>query len=62
MDVFLPMIGILISSVIIVMKLLGLIAWSWVWVLSPLWLPPLILTLIVGFVWLLFKIIDVICG
>lgn len=30
----------------IVLKLLGVIAWSWVWVLSPFWIP-LAVTLVV---------------
>jgi len=30
----------------IVLKLLGFIAWSWVWVLSPFWIP-LAVTLVV---------------
>jgi len=29
----------LLAIVFIVLKLLGKIAWSWWWVLSPLWIP-----------------------
>jgi Flp pilus assembly protein TadB len=26
--------------VFLVLKLTGVVAWSWVWVLAPLWVPP----------------------
>lgn len=40
----------------IVLKLCGVIAWSWVWVLSPLWIPVLgvALVLVIGFVIMIF--------
>lgn len=43
----------LLTIVFIVLKLIGVIKWSWVWVLSPIWLPAALV--IVGFV--LFGII-----
>ena len=33
--------------VFIVLKLTGVIAWSWWWVLSPLWIPVAIFTIVV---------------
>jgi len=36
----------LLTIVFIVMKLTGYIAWSWWWVLSPLWIPAVIGVLI----------------
>ena len=30
-----------LTLIFITLKLLGKIAWSWWWVLSPLWIPPL---------------------
>ncbi|AXH49731.1 hypothetical protein KNU02_gp05 [Gordonia phage Pleakley] len=33
----------------IVLKLTGVIAWSWVWVLSPLWIP-LVVALIISII------------
>lgn len=43
----------------IVLKLCGVITWSWLWVLSPLWIPIaliLVILLIVGIiVWLNVK-------
>ena len=32
----------LLTIVFIALKLIGYIAWSWLWVLSPLWLPFII--------------------
>lgn len=29
----------ILAIVFIVLKLVGLIAWSWLWVLAPLWIP-----------------------
>ena len=43
-------IGTVLGIVFIVLKLIGLIEWSWVWVLAPFWIGAIItiLTLIVG--------------
>ena len=30
----------LLAIVFIALKLTGYIAWSWLWVLSPIWIPP----------------------
>jgi len=41
---------ILTALILIFLKLIGEITWSWIWVLSPLWLPfviPLV-TIVVG--------------
>lgn len=46
---FLPLLGI----VFIVLKLCGVIAWSWLWVTAPLWSIPV---LYIGFVLLMFII------
>ena len=40
-----------LTLIFIVLKLVGVITWSWWWVLAPVWiawLPIIILTLIVG--------------
>lgn len=42
----------LLALIFIVLKLLGLITWSWLWVLSPLWISAS-LTMIIGAVLLL---------
>lgn len=38
----------LLTIVFITLKLLGYIAWSWWWVLSPLWISALIVLVIFG--------------
>lgn len=40
----------LLTVVFITLKLLGKIAWSWWWVLSPIWIPVLIGTTILGLI------------
>ncbi|MFW6007941.1 MAG: hypothetical protein ACOCP8_01640 [archaeon] len=37
----------LLTIAFIVLKLLGVINWSWLWVLSPIWIPISILIIIV---------------
>lgn len=32
----------ILTIVFIVLKLMGVIAWSWLWVLAPLWIPFLV--------------------
>jgi hypothetical protein len=36
----------LLTIVFITLKLLGKIAWSWWWVLSPLWIAPCVVLLV----------------
>lgn len=46
----------LLAIVFITLKLTGYIAWSWWWVLSPLWIPllfVLLILLILGFCFLI---------
>ena len=43
----------LLTLLFVALKLTGFIAWSWVWVLSPLWISVLLLLLFV--VILMFK-------
>ena len=42
----------LLTIVFIVLKLLGKIDWSWVWVLSPLWISALLVALIIIIIFL----------
>ena len=37
----------LLTIVFIILKLCGIIAWSWIWVLSPLWITAFIDVLLV---------------
>ena len=36
----------LLAIVFIALKLLGVIQWSWVWVLSPIWIPLIIVIIL----------------
>lgn len=49
----------LLTIVFITLKLLGQIDWSWLWVLSPLWIPFVLILVILAFGlfigWLLIK-------
>lgn len=45
----------LLLVVFIVLKLTGIITWSWWWVLSPLWIP-LVIALIVTIIFLILII------
>jgi hypothetical protein len=36
----------LLAIVFIVLKLMGKITWSWLWVLSPLWIPAIIFLIV----------------
>lgn len=46
----------LLTIVFITLKLIGVIKWSWLWVLDPLWIPPAI----VIFIWLVYFLILII--
>lgn len=37
-------------TVFITLKLTGVIEWSWLWVLSPLWLPVLLFVFAIGLI------------
>lgn len=43
----------LLTIVFITLKLTGVIAWSWLWVLSPIWISFALAAVIVGFIVLL---------
>lgn len=42
-----PLPGVILI-VFIILKLSGLVNWSWIWVLSPFWIPFSVYVLIVG--------------
>lgn len=46
----------LLAIVLITLKLIGTINWSWWWVLSPLWIPTAIVLVILAIVGLFFLI------
>ena len=39
-----------LSLIFIVLKLLNLITWSWIWVLSPIWIGLIIDVLFIGII------------
>ena len=43
----------LLTLTFIILKLVGMIKWSWLWVLSPVWITAIIVILIIlFFIWL----------
>ena len=49
----------LLQIVFIVLKLCGVISWSWLWVLSPLWMPIAIIIAIFALVLLVSLVASV---
>jgi len=43
-----------LTIVFIILKLTGVIAWSWWWVFSPLWIPYAVMSLVLIFWFLIF--------
>jgi len=43
----------LLTIVFIVLKLTGVVAWSWTWVLAPIWIGALLILGILGVVFLI---------
>ena len=43
----------LLTIAFIVLKLLGVINWSWIWVLSPIWIP-IIFVIVITTIFLVF--------
>lgn len=44
----------LLTVVFIVLKILKIISWSWLWVLSPLWISAIIIALIILVIFLMW--------
>ena len=42
----------LLTITFIVLKLCGVINWSWVWVLSPIWIVAILIVLLVLLAWI----------
>lgn len=45
-----------LQIVFIVLKLVKVISWSWIWVLSPTWIPLSITIICLLIVWIIYKI------
>ena len=50
--------GGLLTIVFIVLKLIGVINWSWVWVLAPLWIPIALISLFLIIILTLTKLME----
>lgn len=48
----------LLTIAFIVLKLCNVIAWSWWWVLAPLWIPVAIVALGLLFIFILYMVFD----
>ena len=46
----------LLALVFITLKLVGVIQWSWWWVLSPIWAPAVVFAILFGLFWVRTKI------
>ena len=46
----------LLTIVFIVLKLIGVINWSWVWVLSPVWIATSIGFVVIGIAFIVYAI------
>lgn len=44
-----------LTLIFIVLKLCGVINWSWVWVLSPIWISLIIALVVVGIIYLITR-------
>ena len=45
----------LLGVAFIIMKLCGLITWSWTWVLAPIWIPIAVYAILIIFLVIIFK-------
>ncbi len=48
----------LLALIFITLKLLGVITWSWLWVLSPIWIPVATVVIICIIIILVALIVD----
>lgn len=39
-----------LTLILIILKFIGVINWSWIWIFSPIWLPIVVLCLLILFV------------
>ena len=44
----------MLGLIFIVLKLVGVINWSWVWVLAPFWITPVVVIILIA-LWFLFN-------
>lgn len=46
----------ILTIAFIVLKITGIISWSWIWVLSPLWISLIGILVVTGFVFLMIAL------
>jgi hypothetical protein len=47
----------MLALLFIGLKLTGFIAWPWIWILAPLWVPIAAMLLVVAFAWLALQMV-----
>ena len=47
-----------LTLMFIAFKLLDIITWSWIWILSPIWIVCLIALIIIMIMWLFLKYLE----
>ena len=45
----------LLTITFIILKLIGIITWSWWWVLAPLWVTPLLIIIALSIIYFIVK-------
>lgn len=48
----------LLAVAFVVLKLCNVITWSWWWIFAPLWIPVVIVTLVLLFIFILYMVFD----
>ena len=49
--------SLILTLVLINLKLMGIISWNWVWILSPLWIPWVIVFLVLVLILIYFFLV-----
>ena len=47
--------GSVLTIIFVVLKLVGVIDWSWIWVLSPVWISLILWTVMIGIIVIICK-------
>ncbi len=47
-----------LTLVFIVLKLIGVIDWGWLWILSPIWISFSLVVFILGSIFIIFYLLD----
>ena len=55
-DVYWWCLSVVVFLVFLVLRLIGIIAWKWVWIFSPLWIPLIWVGFIISVIVLIFNL------